>query len=60
MSIVWSHASEQYGALAEDAGAAVDDLVGETVLVDVVDDSLVVCAWLEPERGDAEGFGLFE
>ena len=53
-------AGEQIRAFTEDAGAAVNDLVREAVLLDEVDDCLIVCAGLQPQRRDAEGLGLFK
>lgn len=47
-------------ALSKDTGAAVDDLVGEAVLVDVLDDALVVSSGLEPEGRNTKGLGLLK
>ena len=53
-------AGEQIRAFTEDAGAAVNDLVREAVLLDKVDYCLIVCTGLQPQRRDAEGLGLFK
>ena len=53
-------AGEQIRTFTEDAGAAVNDLVRETVLLDKVDYCLIVCTGLQPQRRDAEVLGLFE
>ena len=47
-------------AFNEDARAAVDDLVLETVLLDVFDHRCVFCSGLDPECRDTRSLGLLE
>lgn len=53
-------ALEEGVTLDEDAGATVDDLVGEAVLLDVLLDVLVVRARLQPDVRHAESLDILE